>query len=280
MTSTASESVKAKLDLLTPEQLERMGIESKPPEEVRCEHCGRPKRQLALVCMHRAVWLSQECGCDGERAANEAKAAKEAADEKARYAKALRGIGIPPRHQKAVIDDVEAARFLANFDGLSGQGLYIQGVCGSGKTSLACALARSLHDAKRRVRVTTAIDMLGDIKETFDKDVSTSEVINRFVTCDLLVIDDLGKESAGDWAVRTLFQILDARYGEMRSTIITSEYTPPDLGRRMSRQGFGDPATAILSRLMETFRRIKRPDIDYRSMPGGYPGRGGSSRTE
>ena len=90
----------------------------------------------------------------------------------------------------------------------------------------------------------------------------------------------MGKESAGDWAVRTLFQILNARYGEMRSTIVTSEYDPPNLGRRMSRQGFGDPATAILSRLKETCTRIERPDVDFRSLPGGYQGGRATSGTE
>ena len=78
--------------------------------------------------------------------------------------------------------------------------------------------------------VTTAIDMLGEIQRTFDDSSPTLDVVRRYVECDLLVIDDMGKESAGDWAVRTLFQILNARYGEMRSTIVTSEYDPPNLG--------------------------------------------------
>ena len=122
--------------------------------------------------------------------------------------------------------------------------------------------------------------MLGEIQRTFDDSSPTLDVVRRYVECDLLVIDDMGKESAGDWAVRTLFQILNARYGEMRSTIVTSEYDPPNLGRRMSRQGFGDPATAILSRLKETCTRIERPDVDFRSLPGGYPGGRATSGTE
>lgn len=43
--------------------------------------------------------------------------------------------------------------FLADFDSHPGSGLYIQGTCGSGKTSLACALARRLFDAKKRAAV-------------------------------------------------------------------------------------------------------------------------------
>ena len=257
-----------------------MGMEDPPPPEVRGLHCGRQKAPFALLIAGKVVWISGECGCDQERAAKEEEEARKAAEKDRRYAEKLRAVGIPPRYQNAVIDSNEAAMFLADYDSRPGSGLYIQGTCGSGKTSLACALARRLFDAKKRVLVTTAIDMLGEIQRTFDDSSPTLDVVRRYVECDLLVIDDMGKESAGDWAVRTLFQILNARYGEMRSTIVTSEYDPPNLGRRMSRQGFGDPATAILSRLKETCTRIERPDVDFRSLPGGYPGGRATSGTE
>ena len=274
-TDTASEPSR-----FTEAQLAEMGMEYPPPPEVRCLHCGRRKAPFALLIAGKVVWISGECGCDQERAAKEEEEARKAAEKDRRYAEKLRAVGIPPRYQNAVIDSNEAAMFLAEFDSRPGSGLYIQGTCGSGKTSLACALARRLFDAKKRVLVTTAIDMLGEIQRTFDDSSPTFDVVRRYVECDLLVIDDMGKESAGDWAVRTLFQILNARYGEMRSTIVTSEYDPPNLGRRMSRQGFGDPATAILSRLKETCTRIERPDVDFRSLPGGYPGGRATSGTE
>ena len=96
-----------------------------------------------------------------------------------RYTEKLRAVGIPPRYQNAVIDSNEAAMFLADFDSRPGSGLYIQGTCGSGKTSLACALARRLFDAKKRVLVTTAIDMLGEIQRTFDDSSPTLDVVKE-----------------------------------------------------------------------------------------------------
>lgn len=247
-----------------------MGVPHDPPPESICAYCGKPKVYLAGILMRTVIWIPQSCGCPEELAAKEAEEARKSAEQKERYARKLHDAGILPRYQNSVIDDSEAALFIANFDDNPGTGLYILGVCGSGKTSLACAVAQKLFDAKRKVKVTTAIDMLGDIQETFDNNSSTNSVVADFINYDLLVIDDMGKESAGDWALRTLFRILNARYGEMRSTIITSEYEPADLGRRMSRQGFGDPATAILSRLKETCKKLKRPDIDFRNVPGGY----------
>lgn len=277
---TASESPKTGSGLLSEEELSDMGVEYPPPPDLRCKYCGRRKDPSAVLFAGKVVWITGKCGCAQEKAAAQEEEAKRAEEEARRYAEKLKAMGISLRFQNAVVDDDEALLYLSNFDSNPGRGLYIQGVCGSGKTSLACALARRLFDVGKRVLVTTALDMLSEVQDTFDNPKSTLEAMRKYTECDLLVIDDMGKESAGDWAVRTLFQILNARYGEMRSTIVTSEYDPPNLGRRMSRQGFGDPAKAILSRLKETCTRIERPDIDFRSLPDGYPKSMKTNRTE
>ena len=270
MTNIDSSNDELADERLTLERLDELEVSYDPPPEQLCQYCGKPLEQQAVLFGKRAIWLPRECGCSEEKAARATAEAREQAERRRVRKKALHDVGILPRYQDAVLDDPAAVTYLSRFNEEPGDGLYIIGVCGSGKTSLACAVAQALFEARRRVLVTTAIDMLQEIQDTFDNDISTKDVVSKYISCALLVIDDMGKESASDWATRTLFQILNGRYGEMRSTIITSEYEPPDLARRLSRKGFGDPAAAILSRLSETCRIINRPDVDFRNFPGGY----------
>lgn len=66
-----------------------------------------------------------------------------------------------------------------------------------------------------------------------------------------LVIDDLGQEAPTTWAVAELFRLVDYRYGEELTTVITSQFTPDGLARRLRVEGGEQQALAIASRLFE-----------------------------
>ena len=113
-----------------------------------------------------------------------------------------------------------------------GEGLYIEGTYGTGKTHLAAAIALQLIGCGVPVVCKTSGDLLADIKEAFDSGDDTEyEILKAYKTVDLLIVDDLGKEQCTEWSVSTLYSILNDRYEDMKPTIITTNYNADELVR-------------------------------------------------
>ena len=77
----------------------------------------------------------------------------------------------------------------------------------------------------------TVSDLLRRIKETYRRDAETTEreVIESFVGCDLLVVDELGVQVGSDHEKLLLFEVLNGRYQELRPTILISNLSADDL---------------------------------------------------
>lgn len=136
----------------------------------------------------------------------------------------------------------------------NGDGLYIEGTNGTGKTHLAAAIALQLIRSGIPVICKTSSDLLMDIKRTFDTDgTSEAQVLDVYKSVDLLIVDDLGKEQCSDWSMSTLYSIFNDRYEDMKPTIITTNYGADDLVRALTPKGYDDSKiVAIISRLRET----------------------------
>lgn len=162
-------------------------------------------------------------------------------------------------------DRPEFAEYIASFAGNGGAGLYIHGGVGAGKTHAASAMARLFAEAGYDVAFTTAKGMLERVKATFDEG-GTEAAVARYAKCDVLVLDDLGKEDATEWSVGTVFSVLDARYEDMRPTIVTSNYAPGALADRLARRGERVTAEAIASRISQTCRPVYLGGRDRRRL--------------
>lgn len=90
--------------------------------------------------------------------------------------------------------------------------------------------------------------------------------VARYAKCDVLVLDDLGKEDATEWSVGTVFSVLDARYEDMRPNIVTSNYAPGALADRLARRGERVTAEAIASRISQTCRPVYLGGRDRRRL--------------
>lgn len=120
-----------------------------------------------------------------------------------------------------------------------GDGLYIEGTNGTGKTHLAAAIALQLIGEGIPVICKTSSDLLMDIKKAFDRpEVRESEVLDVYKKVELLIIDDLGKEQCSDWSMSTLYSILNDRYEDMRPTIVTTNYNAESLIGALTPKGF------------------------------------------
>ncbi len=89
--------------------------------------------------------------------------------------------------------------------------------------------------------------LLEDAK--FRRGDEDDEETRRLDQCDLLIIDDLGTEMNSTFVQSALYQLINGRLLGMKSTIISTNLTPEDIGRRYSQQvysriegGVYDPA--------------------------------------
>ena len=116
----------------------------------------------------------------------------------------------------------------------------------------------------REVIFRTADDMLREIKATFDTG-KEQQILDALKKCELLVIDDIGKEQATDWSTAQLYAIINDRYENQRPVIITTNFNENDLITVESPKGVGaHRIRAILSRLHETCRLMTMDWDDWR----------------
>lgn len=136
-------------------------------------------------------------------------------------------------------------------------GLYISGGYGTGKTYLAAAIANQLLEGGRQLIFTTVLDLLGNIRSSFDVSYAPyapkeGELMRRYAEAPLLILDDIGSEQPTEWGVATVYAIINARYELYRPIIITTNYTDQELVQRMTPpRGDFRNAERIIDRLME-----------------------------
>lgn len=109
-----------------------------------------------------------------------------------------------------------------------GMGLYIYShTKGSGKTRLATSIANELlHNHKKGVKFATSMQIINEIKRTWNKDseYTESKLLDALSTVKVLVIDDFGTEQVKEWINDRYYSIINERYINKKATIFTSNY--------------------------------------------------------
>lgn len=148
-----------------------------------------------------------------------------------------------------------------------GTGLIFIGRYGTGKTHLAFAIANSLLIQGVPVIYETFINLMEKLKESYSNEsLDYYEIIKLYCECDLLIIDDLGKERPSEWVLEKLFQIVNTRYENMLPIIITTNYNEKELVKRLSIGNDGKTAESLVSRLNEICLEIDTNFQDYRKI--------------
>lgn len=101
--------------------------------------------------------------------------------------------------------------------------ILLRGATGVGKTHLAAAVANRAISSGVPAVFVRAPDLLDHLRATFQpgSSVSYDQRFRDVRRARLLVLDDLGAQSATPWAEEKLFQILDHRYVSHLPTVVT-----------------------------------------------------------
>jgi len=105
-----------------------------------------------------------------------------------------------------------------------GRGFWFYGDVGTGKTSLAMLISQSAIERGRSVAIYSVPQLLADIKATYEDGAGSSylDLFRRLSRVDLLHLDDLGAEKRTEWVLEQLYAIVNERWQDQRSIVVTT----------------------------------------------------------
>lgn len=137
--------------------------------------------------------------------------------------------------------------------------LFLFGNKGAGKTRYGFALVRELFRVSQRYfwpRFFTSPALDSELHKAIMSGEGDSYCISKLVDCDLLMIDDFGRENSSERTRRQYFEIINERYAREALTIITSNFDLAYIEKELKMD-------VIASRL-EEFKKIKFTGPDLR----------------
>jgi DNA replication protein DnaC len=127
-----------------------------------------------------------------------------------------------------------------------GRGLWFRGDVGTFKTALAMLVSKSAIEAGRSVAIYFLPKLLAEIRATYDTAPGGESYVGffkRLTSVDLLHIDDLGAEKRTDWVLEQLYAIVNERYENERSLLVTTNLSEVELEEQIGPR--------IVSRIVE-----------------------------
>ena len=205
----------------------------------------------------------------------------------------MRRASIPRRYEHCTFDSYEprftgadptlvaahltARRFVDGYPVTTeGHGLLLTGNIGVGKTHLAVGILQSLIVEKGvRGLFCDYRELLKEIQHSYNPQVFTTEldILRPVFDAEVLVLDELGASKPTEWVWDTVAHILNTRYNDMRTTIITTNYPDHAAGdgpmtvtqRAMRQESLGDRiGERMRSRLAEMCVVVEMRGDDFR----------------
>jgi DNA replication protein DnaC len=235
---------------------------------------------LVRVVNDAGLWVSRACKCQ----------------QMERETARLTAARIPERYRRCTLDTFDPAfkgadpslglalltarKFVDAYPvDTAGRGLLFVGTVGLGKTHLAVGVLRRLV-RERGVKglFCDYRELLKSIQNSYNPQVHTTELelLKPVFAAEVLVLDDLGAQKPNEWVWDTVALILNTRYNDKQTTIITTNYAdlPAGAGFKVDKDGkksassedtLGDRiGDRMRSRLAEMCIRIEMAGEDLR----------------
>ncbi len=146
--------------------------------------------------------------------------------------------------------------YCQNFE-FKNENLLFVGNTGLGKTHLSLAIANAIIASGKNVIYTSWLNILTVLeREKFQSYDSEENTLDSLITCDLLILDDLGAEFTTQFVSATLYNILNSRINYRRPIIINTNLSFKELGARYSDR--------IVSRIAGNFTTLRFTGEDIR----------------
>lgn len=212
--------------------------------ELICNKCGGNRyfqhNEMVVVCL---------CECQAQAIKDEEERKK--AEERMQSLEKLKKLSLlGKRYQSATFETLDMDRpddfkraverckkYCENWAEIKkrGLGIYLYGDIGTGKSLLTACIGNYLLSKFTTVLFTNFFEIAKQIKKTFtDNSMTESTFIERLTNVDLLIIDDLGteivvKNGEKTWIQDKIYDIINARYINQKSTIFSSNESLVDL---------------------------------------------------
>jgi len=214
-----------------------------------------------------------------------------------RVARLLKASNIPARYEHCTLGEfasdfagahrslaaarLAAGRFVEEYP-LEKAGLLLIGPIGTGKTHLAVGIIQELIRSKGVPCLFCDYrELLKEIQNSYNPSVQTTEleILQPVFNAEILVLDELGAVKPTEWVWDTVSHILNSRYNDKKTTIITTNFPnlPPgeaasghasatEAARHAARnETLGDRITERMrSRLHEMCRLVQLEGSDFR----------------
>jgi DNA replication protein DnaC len=186
--------------------------------------------------------------------------------------------GSNPSLERALL---EARKFVAEYP-VENNGLLFIGPIGVGKTHLAVSILKELVGSKGVPCLFYDYrELLKQIQNSYNPSEPTTEmqVLRPVFEAEVLVLDELGAVKPTEWVWDTVSHILNTRYNDKRTTLITTNY-PDQAAGEAARRSFSQSEAAraaardetlgdrigerMRSRLHEMCRTVEMRGEDFR----------------
>ena len=138
--------------------------------------------------------------------------------------------------------------------------LVFTGGYASGKTHLAAAIGNYRAALGEEPMMVVVPDLLDHLRATFSPSstISYDHLFNKVRTAPLLILDDMGTQSATPWAREKLYQIYNYRYNAELPTVITTSQPIEQIDPRIQSRMLDIRLCTIYALTVDSYRHLKK----------------------